>query len=331
MEYRIAIVGATGLVGRNFLKALEDSSFPLKELRLFASEKSEGKTITFQKKSYVIHKLSKNAFQNIDFAFFSAGNKVAKQYVPLAISQGAVVIDNSSYFRQDPTVPLVVPEVNFSTIKKGTKLIANPNCSTAQCMLPLKILKDHYGLESVSYTTYQSVSGSGYKGILDFERVKKNLSPEFYPYSIVKTCIPEIDNIDKEGYTKEEWKMILESQKILNQSSLKISATCVRVPIVLGHAVSIQAKLSKPFTIAKIQSYMKNTPGIQLRDDMKKHLYPTTTDMDNQDDIFVGRFRKDFTEKNKILFYCTANNLRRGAAGNAILIAKKMIENHYIS
>lgn len=329
-SYSIALVGATGLVGKTFLEAFLDLAIPIKNLKLFASPSSKGKTIIFNQHEYIVDTLSSHSFDDIDIAFFSAGRKVSKKYIPSLLKKKIYIIDNSSYYRLKKNVPLIIPEVNFDTFQKENYLIANPNCSTAQCVLPLKVLKDTYGITSINYTTYQSVSGSGYKGIQDLLRTQKNIEPLYYPYNIYNTCIPEIDEYDRDNYTKEERKMILETKKILNDDKIKISATCVRVPILQGHSISIAVQLKKKFLIKDLQDLMNHTKGIILKDDLKNHIYPLVTDALHQDDVIVGRFRKDYSRRNGLLFYCTGDNLRRGAAGNAVLIMKRMIEERYI-
>ena len=323
-KYNVAIVGATGLVGSTFLKVLAEYNFPVKNLRLLASIKSVGKIINYAGRDYVVECLDDMSFDGMDIALFSAGASVSKQYAPIAAAKGCLVIDNSSAWRMDPIVPLVVPEVNMEDIKK-TGIIANPNCSTIQCMLPLKALDNVYGLERVVYTTFQSVAGSGMKGILDLDATRRGESPSFYPYSISDTCIPEIDILMPDGYTKEEMKMIDESRKILHHPDLKISATCVRVPIRLSHAVSIQVELKNDFDISNVRKILAEFKNIVVVDDMSKHLYPVSTMSNGNDKVYVGRIRKDLSAPKSLLLYCVADNIRKGAASNAVQIAQEII------
>ncbi len=321
--YRVAIVGATGLVGGTFLKVLEEYNFPIQDLKLLASSKSAGKKITFQGKEYIVEELKETSFENIDLALFSAGGDVSKQYAPIAEKAGAIVIDNSSCWRQDPTKALVVPEVNIEDVTMS-RIIANPNCSTIQSIVPLKALDQAYGLTRVVYTTYQAVSGSGMKGIQDLERTLKGEDPQFYPYNISKTCIPEIDVALENGYTKEEMKMVHETRKMLHKPDLKISATCVRVPVMNSHAVSIMAELEKPFTIEEVRCHLQNFPGIVLVDDLKQHQYPVSLLSNGNNQVYVGRIRRDLSTDNGLLLYTVADNIRKGAAANAVQIAVEM-------
>ena len=325
-EYNVAVVGATGLVGRMFLTVLEEYNFPIKELRLLASKKSAGKKICFRNTLYTVNELNEDSFENIDFALFSAGGDVSKKYAKLASDAGAVVIDNSSAFRQDMDVPLVTPEVNLEDVKWNKGIIANPNCSTIQSIIPLKALYDRFGISRIVYTTYQAVSGSGIRGLNDLDNTIKGLKNEFYPYPIAQTCIPEIDIPLDNDYTKEEMKMVLETRKMLHDDNIKISATCVRVPIKRSHAVSILVELKKDFTIDEVIDAFRKMENVVVLNDLKNHIYPVATKSTGNDKVYVGRIRRDLSSDNGLLFYCVADNTRRGAASNAVLIAKKMIE-----
>ncbi len=325
-KYNIAIVGATGLVGRTFLKILDEYQFPINQLTLYASPKSVGKKILFQNQEYEIKALDENAFENVDIALFSAGAKVSKEFAPLAAEKGAYVIDNSSAWRMDENCALVVPEVNIEDAFTKSAIIANPNCSTIQSVVPLKALSDQFGIKKIVYTTYQAVSGSGKKGIDDLERGLQHLKNEFYPYDISQTCIPEIDEFLDNGYTKEEMKMINETKKILHLDNVPISATCIRVPVKNCHGVVIAVELAKQFTLDEVRDAFAKQKGIVLYDDVKKHIYPHSIVANNQDQIFVGRIREDLANKNGILLYCVADNVRKGAASNAIQIAMALIE-----
>ena len=319
-KYNVAVVGATGLVGRTFLKVLEEYNFPINELVLYASSRSAGSKVNFMGKEYTIVELTKDAFDNCDIALFSAGGGVSKEFAPIAAAKGAVVVDNSSAWRMEEECALVVPEINMEDIYTKSNIIANPNCSTIQSVLPLQALKP-FGLKRIVYTTYQAVSGSGQKGVNDLAKTKAGEKPEFYPYDISKTCIPEIDSFLDDGYTKEEMKMTNETRKILHLPDLPVSATCIRVPVESCHGLMVMAELDKDFTIEEIKEAFKNQEGIVLYDDVKNHIYPNSIVAKDQDKVYVGRIRKDISTTNGILFYCVADNIRKGAAANAVQIA----------
>lgn len=325
-EYNVCIVGATGLVGRMFISVLEEYHFPIKELRLLASSKSAGKKLMFNGAEYVVEELTESSFNNMDIALFSAGGDVSKKFAPIAAKNHCIVIDNSSAWRQDDNVPLVVPEVNKEDLRWNKGIIANPNCSTIQSVVPLKALYDIFGIKRINYTTYQAVSGSGIKGITDLENTRKGLPNAFYPYNISKTCIPEIDIPLDNGYTKEEMKMVWETRKMFHDNDIRISATCVRVPIERSHAVSIAVELARPFTIDEVYEALRNMESVVILDDLKNHIYPVATKSTGNDLVYVGRIRRDLSCDNGLLLYCVADNTRRGAASNACLIAKKLIE-----
>ncbi len=331
MGINIAIFGATGLVGNSFLRVLEDRDFPVKELFLFASEKSNGKKLVFNNKEVLVKTLNRNNIlievDNIDIAFFATKSDISKEYAPILAERGVFVVDNSKYFRMMDGVPLIVPEVNIDMIKKNNKLVANPNCSTIQSVLALNPIRNNYGLKRIIYSTYQSVSGSGYNGIIDYHNAINGMpTSNAYKHDISKTCIPQIDTFKKCGYTKEELKMINETKKIFNNYNLGVTATTVRVPILSGHAVSINVELDNSYKdIKEIKDLYLNKEGLILVDNIEKELYPTTIDTLNSDDVFVGRIRKDESNENTINMYCTANNLRKGAASNAVQIVEKYI------
>ena len=320
-KYNVAVVGATGLVGRTFLKVLEEYNFPINNLVLYASKRSAGKKVLFKGVEYEIVELTHDAFDNVEIALFSAGGAVSKEYAPLAAKKGAIVIDNSSAWRMDNDCALIVPEINIEDAYSKSSIIANPNCSTIQSVLPLKPLLDTFGLKRVVYTTYQSVSGSGQKGVNDLQRCKQGENPEFYPYDISNTCIPEIDEFLDDGYTKEEMKMVNETRKILHDDSILVSATCIRVPIKACHGVMMQVELKKDFTLEEVKEALKQQPGVVLYDDVKNHIYPNSIVAKDQDLVYVGRIRKDLTCEKGILLYCVADNIRKGAASNAVQIA----------
>lgn len=320
-KYNVAVVGATGLVGRTFLKVLAEYNFPISNLVLYASARSAGKVIEYCGKNYIVEELTEDSFDNIDIALFSAGGSVSKKFAPIAEKKGAIVIDNSSAWRMDENCALIVPEINIDDAYNKSKIIANPNCSTIQSVLPLKALQDKFGIKKVVFTTFQSVSGSGQKGINDLENCLKGEKNAFYPYDISQTCIPEIDEFLDDGYTKEEMKMINETRKILHDDNILISATCIRVPIKACHGVMMQVELNKNFSLDEVRKALNEQSGVVLYDDVKNHIYPNSIIAKNQDKVYVGRIRKDLTSDNGILLYCVADNIRKGAASNAVQIA----------
>lgn len=324
-KYNLAIVGATGLVGSTFLKVLEEYDFPINELRLFASKKSVGKKILFRGKDYFVQELSKSGFTDIDFALFSAGASVSLEWAPVAEACGAIVIDNSSAWRMHDDCSLIVPEINIKDYLSKRRIIANPNCSTIQSVIPLNALKK-FGIKRVNYTTYQAVSGSGQKGINDYRLCINGKDNQFYPYNIAKTCIPQIDDFTDNGYTKEEMKMVNETRKILHMPDLAVSATCVRVPVENSHAVSVLVELEKPFELSDVYAAFDEQEGLVVVDNPKQSLYPLSVLANDNDLVYVGRIRKDTAFNNSLLFYCVSDNIRKGAASNAVQIAKKIVE-----
>lgn len=320
----VAIVGATGLVGRMFLKVLEEKNLPIDNFVLLASEKSKGKKINFMDKEYIVEELTTSSFDNnrFDYALFSAGADVSLKYAKIAAKNGCVVIDNSSCFRMDKTVPLVVPQVNIEDAYENFNIIANPNCSTIQAIIPLSVIDKKYHLTRVIYSTYQAVSGAGKKGINDLE----NNSTTTFPYQIQNNCIPQIGDFEDNGYTKEEMKMINETRKILHHPKLKVSATCARVPVLNSHAESITVETECDFKIEDIKTLLNNTEGIIVLDDTKRQIYPLNNFVSGTDETYVGRIRKDLFTPNTLSFWCVADNLRRGAATNAVEILEKLIE-----
>lgn len=326
-KVNIAVVGATGMVGRTFLKVLEERDFPFDQLFCFASKKSAGETVTCKGQSYVVEELTAASFdKDIQIALFSAGGDISKAFAPIAASKGVIVIDNSSAWRMDPSVPLVVPEVNPEAIAQHKNIIANPNCSTIQAVVALKPLYDAYGIKRIVYSTYQAVSGSGVKGLTDLEEgIKGNHLCACYPHPIAINCIPQIDVFTENGYTKEEMKMILETQKILNDDSLKITATTVRVPIFVGHSESINVELNSVFDIEDVKQLLEESPGIILRDEPENSIYPLASEAAGTDDVYVGRIRRDFSLDNGLNLWVVADNVRKGAASNAIQIAETLI------
>ena len=325
--YKLAIVGATGLVGRTALTVLEEKNLPISEYVFFASERSEGTKLMFKGKEYTVRKLTEESFdEGFDFAIFSAGGDTSKHFSPIAASKGCIVVDNSSAFRMDEDVPLVVPEVNPETIKENHGIIANPNCSTIQAVVPLKVLNDLYKIKRIVYSTYQAVSGAGQKGVIDLEEGLKGNPPQKFPYAIVNNCLPHIDVFTENGYTKEELKMINETRKILNEPNLRITATTVRVPVINSHSESINVEFEKDFDLNELKDALKNAKGIIVEDDPENNIYPLASNATGHDEVYVGRIRRDESVESGINFWCVADNIRKGAASNAIQIVEKLIE-----
>lgn len=321
-KYNVAVVGATGLVGGTILQILEERNFPIDNLYLFSSKKSAGSAVSFKNKNYMVEELDENSFDcSLDFAFFAAGGAVSEKYAKIAAEKGAKVIDNSSIFRMEKDVPLVVPEVNPDDVFGGNGIIANPNCSTIQSVLPLKPLHDKFKIKRVIYSTYQAVSGSGLGGIKDLE----DGEVKFYPHQIRFNTLPHIDSFLDNGYTKEEMKMINETNKILKDNSIKITATTVRVSVKNGHSVSINLEFEKPFELNEVYKALEGYPGIKVYDDVNNNIYPTPLDATGSDEVYVGRIRRDFSVDNGLNLWVVADNIRKGAATNAVQIAELLI------
>ena len=323
MKVNVAVVGATGLVGSMMLKVLSEKNFPIDKLYLFSSKKSAGSEVEYCGKKYTVEELNENSFEgkDIKIALFSAGGSVSEKYAPIAAKKGVTVIDNSSHFRMNPDVPLVVPEINPEDIETNKGIIANPNCSTIQSVLPLKPIHDKYNIKRVIYSTYQSVSGSGVKGISDLEEGTQLA----YKYPIRNNCIPQIDVFMDNGYTKEEMKMIDETKKILHDD-IRVTATTVRVPVKSSHSVSINVETEKPFEIEDVKKIIADYPGMVLQDDIENEIYPMAITSAGKNEVFVGRIRRDFTVDNGLNLWCCADNIRKGAATNAVQIALKVLE-----
>ena len=325
-NYKVAIIGASGLVGRTILTVLEEKNWDNIEFFLFSSRKSAGTSIKFIEKTYVFQELTEDTFKsNFDFAIFSAGAEVSKKYAPIAVSNGCTVIDNSSAFRMNPNIPLVVPEVNINKAFNN-KIIANPNCSTIQAVIPLKILDSMYSIKRIVYCTYQAVSGAGKQGVSDLENGFKSIPPKKFPYPIFNNCIPHIDIFMDDGYSKEEHKMINETRKILEKPNLPITATTVRVPVTNCHCEAINVEFEKKFDLYDIKTSFENSPGLIVMDDLEKNKYPIPSIVNGHDEVYVGRIRKDFSVYNGINMWVVADNLRKGAASNAVQILEKLIE-----
>lgn len=328
-EYNVAVVGATGMVGRKFLQVLEERKLPVKDYYLFASARSAGKEVKFMGKTYIINELTPTCFDNkaIDIALFSAGGETSRQFAPIAAAAGAVVIDNSSCWRMDEMVPLVVPEVNPQAIPqyRNKGIIANPNCSTIQAVVALKPLHDAYKIKRIVYSTYQAVSGAGMQGYKDLENGLKGEAPLKFPHPIAGNCIPHIDVFLPDGYTKEELKMVQETRKILGEPELRVTATTVRVPVFHSHSESINIEFEKPFELDELKRILKNAPGIMVQDDPDNNIYPLARSAEDHDEVFVGRIRRDTSVESGVNIWVVADNIRKGAATNAVQIAEELI------
>lgn len=316
------------MVGSKFLQVLSERKLPAENYYLYASSKSAGKEIEFMGKTHKVLELkSENILdKKIDIALFSAGGDVSKEFAPVFAKHGALVIDNSSAWRRDVNVPLVVPECNPEDILKHKNIIANPNCSTIQAVVALKPLNDAFKIKRIVYSTYQAVSGAGVKGFNDLKGGICGEKPQKFPYPIFGNCLPHIDVFLDNGYTKEEDKMIFETKKILHDDSLKITATCVRVPVYYGHSESINVEFEKPCTVEEVKKVLSSAPGVVVQDDVKNNVYPMPVSAEDKDEVFVGRIRKDDTVPSGINMWVVADNIRKGAATNAVQIAEKAIE-----
>lgn len=321
--YKIAVVGATGLVGQKMLEVLERKSIPFNELTLFTSARSANKEVVYQGKTYITEELTEEkANEKYDFVLMSAGGSTSLKFSPLFEQAGSIVIDNSSAYRMEEDIDLIVPEVNTPQLNR--KIIANPNCSTIQSVVPLKPLQDKYGLKRVAYTTYQAVSGSGVAGRNDLINGAKGEAPKNYPHPIYNNVLPHIDVFLESGYTKEEQKMIDETKKILNLPDLKVTATCVRVPVQDSHSVAINVTLEQPATVQDLRHLFEQTEGVVLIDDVANNEYPLAINTTGKDEVFVGRIREDDTLDNSFHIWCTADNLLKGAALNAVQILEQI-------
>ena len=325
---KCAIVGVTGLVGSTFLKVLEERNLSNLEYSLFASKKSKGKKIIFMNKEYVVKELTDESFvdERFDYALFSAGSSVSSKYAPLAAKTGCIVIDNSSAFRMKKDVPLVVPEVNMEDAYNNKGIISNPNCSTIQAVIPINILNKYYTVKRIVYTTFQAVSGAGIKGLEDLKNTALGKKAEKFPYPIYNNCIPQIDIFMENGYTKEEIKMIEETRKILHQPFLNVTATTVRVPVENSHSESINIEFKKEFDIEELKQNLAREESIVVLDEPQKQIYPIASFATSKDDVFVGRIRRDYSVKSGINMWCVADNIRRGAASNAVFILEKLVK-----
>ena len=334
MGLKVAVVGATGLVGGEFLKILEQRDFPVDELTLYASDRSAGKKLPFKNDTLEVLETVDNCFNNVDIALFSAGAEVSKYFSPIAAKAGAIVIDNSSAFRMDNEVPLVIPEVNPEDILLNKGIIANPNCSTIQMVVALNPIHKITPIQRIVVSTYQAVSGTGSNAIeelrnqtYDLISGKKEINPSIYPHQIAFNAIPFVESFLDNDYTTEEWKMIEETRKIMHDDSMAICATCVRVPIYFGHGESVNIELQSPMNPEDARKILSNAPGVSILDNPSKDIYPLPINAEGQDDVFVGRIRKDESHPNGLVMWIVADNIRKGAALNTIQIAEKML-NH---
>ncbi len=325
---KVAVVGATGLVGNVMLQLLEERNFPVTDLIPVASEKSVGKKIKFKDKEYAIVSMADAIAAKPAVAIFSAGGDTSKQFAPSFAEVGTFVIDNSSAWRMDPDKKLIVPEINAHTISNNDKIIANPNCSTIQMVLVLAPLHSHYKIKRLVISTYQSVTGTGVKAVRQLENERNGIfnQPKAYPHIIDKNCIPQCDIFTENGYTKEEMKMVNETRKILNDPLIAITATCVRVPVVGGHSESVNIEFENSFEIEDITNILRRTSGVIVEDEPALSKYPMPANAQNRDEVFVGRIRRDHSITNGLNMWIVADNLRKGAATNAIQIAEKMLE-----
>ncbi|WP_214855955.1 aspartate-semialdehyde dehydrogenase [Exiguobacterium sp. s166] len=324
--YHVAVIGATGAVGQKMLQVLAELDFPVRQISAYASARSAGKTVQFKGQDVTIQALSEQITEDgIDVALFAAGGTISEQYAPLLAAAGTLVVDNSSAFRMQADIPLVVPEVNPQAIGPNDRLIANPNCSTIQSVVALAPLQQ-FGLKRVNYTTYQAVSGSGQKGIEDLARGSRGEEPVNYPHPIHDNILPHIDVFLPDGYTKEEQKMIDETRKIFQLPELPVSATCVRVPVTNSHSVAINVTFEQETSVAAIRASLAEAPGVILVDDVSQNLYPMPLDASGTDDVYVGRIRQDKSLANTFHIWCVADNIRKGAASNAVQVARQALE-----
>jgi len=333
-KYNVAVLGATGAVGREMIKILEERKFPINELRLLASEKSMGEKIQFCNDTIVVQEAKENSFENIDIVLGAVGNSLSKKFLPCAVEAGAVVIDNSSAYRLNDDVPLVVPEINKEDVKKHKGIIANPNCSTIIALVAINELNKYSKINRMIVSTYQAVSGAGSKGISELnDQVKdiindKEVITSAFPYQIAYNLIPQIGDFDENGYSQEEMKLQNEGRKILHNNDLKVNCTCVRVPVYRSHSESITIETENEITPEKARELLKNASGVKLIDDPQNKQYPMPLYTADQDLIFVGRIRKDISCDNSLSLWCSGDQIRKGAATNAVQIAEVLISDN---
>ncbi len=335
-QFNVAIVGATGLVGQEFIKVLVQRKFPMNSMHLYASDRSAGKKITVNHEEMEVHETATNSFDGIDIALFSAGTEISYHFSPIAARAGAVVVDNSAAFRMEPDVPLVVPEVNPDDIKRHNGIIANPNCSTIQMVMALYPLHKVNPIKRIIVSTYQSVSGTGAAALEELSTQARQVLeghtvvPHVYPHQIAFNLLPEIDLFLDNGYTKEEWKMVEETKKIMHADEIAISATCVRVPVLVGHSEAINVEFSEPMAPDTARRILATAPGVKVLDDVNISLYPQPWSVAGSDDVFIGRIRRDASNDCGLVMWVVADNLRKGAALNAVQIAETLVERGWI-
>jgi aspartate-semialdehyde dehydrogenase len=330
--YVVAVVGATGAVGTEMIEVLEERKFPVTRLVPLASTRSAGGTVTFEGKEVPIEVLMKDSFVGVDIALFSAGADISREFAPMAVEAGAVVIDNSAAWRMTPEVPLVVPEVNAHDIQRHKGIIANPNCSTIQMVVALKPLHDEARIKRIVVTTFQSVSGTG-KDAMDELMAEcqdllsfKSASPKVYPYQIAFNCLPQIDDFLPSGYTKEEMKMVHETRKIMGDQSIHVTATTVRVPVYIGHSEAVNIETERKLSANEARAILSTAPGVRLYDDPAHKIYPMPLEVAGKDEVYVGRVREDESIANGLNLWVVADNLRKGAALNAVQIAEHLAQ-----
>jgi aspartate-semialdehyde dehydrogenase len=335
-DYRVAIVGATGMVGHEFIKVLEQRSFPMASVSLLASDRSAGKKLRVNHQEVEVKETGPESFQEVDIALFSAGSETSRYFSPIAAQSGAVVIDNSSAFRMDASVPLVVPEVNAEDIQQHRRIIANPNCSTIQMVVALYPLHKVNPIKRIIVDTYQAVSGTGIAAVEELRTQARQVldgqptTPHIYPHQIAFNLLPEIDVFLDNNYTKEEWKMVEETRKIMHANEIAISATCVRVPIFVSHSEAIHVEFSRPMSPEEARRILTQAPGVKIVDDPGISLYPQPWPAAGSDEVFVGRIRQDAALPNGLAMWVVADNLRKGAALNAVQIAEEMIQRDWV-
>ena len=334
--YRVAIVGATGMVGQEFIKVLEQRNFPVESLDLLASDRSAGKKLYFNHREIEVKETTPESFKGIDIALFSAGADISRYFAPLAVQAGAAVVDNSSAWRMDPKVPLVVPEINVEDIKKHKGIIANPNCSTIQMVVPLYPLHKTNPIRRIIASTYQSVSGTGIAAMDELTNQTKQVLngqtvvPHVYSHQIAFNVLPEIDVFLDNAYTKEEWKMVEETRKIMHDDNIAVSATCVRVPVFIGHSEAVTVEFTNSISPDEARRILSQSPGVKLMDDPAISLYPQAYSAAGTDDVYVGRIRRDVSHSNSLVMWIVADNIRKGAALNSVQIAEEMIKRDWL-
>ncbi|GAB6126014.1 aspartate-semialdehyde dehydrogenase [Humidesulfovibrio idahonensis] len=333
---RVAVVGATGAVGREMLEVLAQRDFPASEVVPFASARSAGTKVEFKGGELTVRELKEDSFEGFDLALFSAGGSTSEKFAPLAAKAGCVVVDNSSAWRMDPKCPLVVPEVNPSDLSWHKGIIANPNCSTIQMVVALKPLHDAAKIKRIVVSTYQAVSGTGQKAITELETQVaklmngKEIEPKVYPYQIAFNCLPQIDVFLDNGYTKEEMKMVNETKKIMGDDSIRVTATTVRVPVFYSHSESVNIETERKLTVEEVRQILANAPGIVVEDFPEKQIYPLAINAAGQDDVFVGRIREDESIENGINLWIVSDNIRKGAALNAVQIGEELLRRNLL-